>query len=167
MPNVRNGLAADTRPDIGSMDLAELERALESHGQARFHARQIFRWIYAKGESDFEKMTDLSKPLRADLRRALPRRHACRDHERRVVGRNGEVPSRPRRRPPDRIGVHPRHAEPDLLYFHAGRLRDEMRVLPDRQDGTGPQPYAWRDRRSGARPRAESWGCATRNSTSC
>ena len=67
MPNVRNGLAADTRPDIGSMDLAELERALESHGQARFHARQIFRWIYAKGESDFEKMTDLSKPLRADL----------------------------------------------------------------------------------------------------
>ncbi len=67
MPNVRNELAADARPDIGSMDLAELERALESHGHARFHARQIFRWIYAKGEADFEKMTDLSKPLRADL----------------------------------------------------------------------------------------------------
>ena len=67
MPNILNGLAADARPDIGSMDLPELERALESHGHARFHARQIFHWIYAKGESDFEKMTDLSKPLRAEL----------------------------------------------------------------------------------------------------
>ena len=49
------------------MDLAELEAALEARGHPRFHARQIFRWIYAKGVTDFEKMTDLSRPLRADL----------------------------------------------------------------------------------------------------
>jgi 23S rRNA (adenine2503-C2)-methyltransferase len=67
MPNVRNSLAADSRPDLGSMDLAELEAALETRGHPRFHARQIFSWIYAKGVSDFEKMTDLSRPLRADL----------------------------------------------------------------------------------------------------
>jgi len=67
MPNVRNSLAADSRPDLGSMDLAELEAALEARGHPRFHARQIFSWIYAKGVTDFEKMTDLSRPLRADL----------------------------------------------------------------------------------------------------
>jgi 23S rRNA (adenine2503-C2)-methyltransferase len=67
MPSVPNSLAAGTRPDFGSMDLAELESALEARGHPRFHARQIFRWIYAKGVTDFEKMTDLSRPLRADL----------------------------------------------------------------------------------------------------
>jgi len=67
MPNVPNSLAADGRPDLGSMDLAELEAALEVRGHPRFHARQIFSWIYARGVTDFEKMTDLSRPLRADL----------------------------------------------------------------------------------------------------
>jgi 23S rRNA (adenine2503-C2)-methyltransferase len=67
MPNVRNSLAADGRPDLASMDLAELEAALEMRGHARFHARQIFSWIYAKGVTDFEKMTNLSLALRADL----------------------------------------------------------------------------------------------------
>jgi 23S rRNA (adenine2503-C2)-methyltransferase len=55
------------RPDLGSMALAELEVALEARGHPRFHARQLFKWIHAKGLTDFEKMTDLSRPLRADL----------------------------------------------------------------------------------------------------
>ena len=67
MPNVRNTLAPDPRPDLGSMDLAELEAALETRGHPRFHARQIVSWIYAKGVTDFEKMTNLSRSLRADL----------------------------------------------------------------------------------------------------
>lgn len=67
MPNVRNSLATDGRPDLGSMDLAELEAALDGRGHPRFHARQLFAWIYAKGVTDFDKMTDLSRPLRADL----------------------------------------------------------------------------------------------------
>jgi 23S rRNA (adenine2503-C2)-methyltransferase len=67
MPNAENSLAAESRPDLGSMDLIELEAALEGRGHQKFHARQIFAWIYAKGVTDFEKMTDLSRPLRADL----------------------------------------------------------------------------------------------------
>jgi 23S rRNA (adenine2503-C2)-methyltransferase len=67
MPNVRNSLAADSRPDLASMDLAELEAALEARNHPRFHARQIFSWLYAKGVADFERMTDLSRSLRADL----------------------------------------------------------------------------------------------------
>jgi 23S rRNA (adenine2503-C2)-methyltransferase len=67
MPNVPNSLAARNRPDFGAMDLAEMEAALELHGQPRYHARQIYSWIYAKGVTDFEQMTDLSRSLRNDL----------------------------------------------------------------------------------------------------
>ena len=67
MTDVKNGAAADGRPDLGSMDLAELEASLESRGHPRFHARQIFSWIHARGVTDFQKMTDLSRPLRAAL----------------------------------------------------------------------------------------------------
>jgi 23S rRNA (adenine2503-C2)-methyltransferase len=67
MPNVGNSLAVDSRPDLGSMEVAEIEAALEARGHPRFHARQIFAWIYAKGMTDFDKMTNLSRSLRADL----------------------------------------------------------------------------------------------------
>ena len=67
MPNVRNSLAADGRIDFAAMDLAELEAALEARGHPRFHARQIFTWIYAKGVTEFESMTDLSRQLRMSL----------------------------------------------------------------------------------------------------
>jgi 23S rRNA (adenine2503-C2)-methyltransferase len=63
--------AADARRDVGSMEVGELEAAIEALGHPRFRARQIFRWIYAKGVTDFEKMTDLSRPLRTDLARRL------------------------------------------------------------------------------------------------
>src|SRR6187401_2757350 len=67
MPNVPSGLASDARADLGSMESAELEAALDAHGHPRFHARQIFAWIHARGVTDFEKMTDLSRQSRADL----------------------------------------------------------------------------------------------------
>jgi 23S rRNA (adenine2503-C2)-methyltransferase len=36
-------------------------------GHARFHARQIFRWIWKRGVTDFAQMTDLSRSLRQTL----------------------------------------------------------------------------------------------------
>ena len=51
------------------MELAELEAALEARGHPRFHARQIFPWIYARGVTDFE-MTD-----RPELRARFGRFH--------------------------------------------------------------------------------------------
>ena len=38
-----------------------------SIGEQPFRARQLMRWIHQLGESDFERMTDLAKPLRATL----------------------------------------------------------------------------------------------------
>jgi 23S rRNA (adenine2503-C2)-methyltransferase len=67
MPNVRNSLAPSARADLTSLDLAELEAALAATGHPAFHARQIYSWIYRKGVTDFEQMTNLSRPLRRDL----------------------------------------------------------------------------------------------------
>src|SRR4029434_141686 len=53
--------------DIASMDLQELEAALQAGGHPAYHARQIYAWIYRKGVTDFEQMTDLSRQLRAEL----------------------------------------------------------------------------------------------------
>jgi 23S rRNA (adenine2503-C2)-methyltransferase len=54
------------------LNLAELERpdmeaAFEARGLERFRARQLFRWIYRRGVTDFDRMTDLPQPLRATL----------------------------------------------------------------------------------------------------
>lgn len=55
------------RLDLAELELAEMEAALESRGYQRFHARQLYRWIYKRGVTDFERMTDLSRALRQQL----------------------------------------------------------------------------------------------------
>jgi 23S rRNA (adenine2503-C2)-methyltransferase len=56
-----------TQPDLANLERSELETALEERGHKRFHARQIFQWIYRRGVSDVAAMTDLSRDLRAAL----------------------------------------------------------------------------------------------------
>jgi 23S rRNA (adenine2503-C2)-methyltransferase len=56
------------RPDLANLDRPALEAALEERGQQRFRARQIFRWIYARGVTDIAAMTDLSRQLRETLK---------------------------------------------------------------------------------------------------
>jgi 23S rRNA (adenine2503-C2)-methyltransferase len=55
-------------PDLAELDRSELESALAARGEKPFHARQIYRWLYRRGVSDPEQMTDLSRGLRATLR---------------------------------------------------------------------------------------------------
>jgi len=57
-----------TLVDLAELDVAETESALETRGIQRFHARQLYRWIYRRGIADFDLMTNLSRPLRALLR---------------------------------------------------------------------------------------------------
>ena len=56
-----------TRHDIAELELHELEAALKAEGYEPFHARQIYRWIYKRGISDFAAMTDLSRSMRDEL----------------------------------------------------------------------------------------------------
>jgi 23S rRNA (adenine2503-C2)-methyltransferase len=53
--------------DLGNVELAALEDFVESLGHARFHARQVYRWVWRRGVTDPAAMTDLSLKLRADL----------------------------------------------------------------------------------------------------
>ena len=57
---------------VSGLDLVEQERealasALAALGYPRFHARQIFRWIYRRGVTKPDDMTDLPRELRAAL----------------------------------------------------------------------------------------------------
>jgi len=54
--------------DIKDLDLKELEEILTGWGERPFHARQIFAWVYKKGVTDFEAMSDLPSDLRRRLR---------------------------------------------------------------------------------------------------
>ena len=60
-----------SRINVAELDVQELEGALEARGRERFHARQLYRWIYRRGVVDFDAMTDLSKELRARLAEEL------------------------------------------------------------------------------------------------
>jgi len=50
------------------LDLPDLENWIVAQGYKRFHARQLLKWIHKHGVTDFDRMTDLSKALRAQLR---------------------------------------------------------------------------------------------------
>jgi 23S rRNA (adenine2503-C2)-methyltransferase len=53
--------------DLLDFDLPGLSAYVESLGEKRFRAVQLFRWIHQRGCSDFEQMSDLAKSLRSKL----------------------------------------------------------------------------------------------------
>jgi 23S rRNA (adenine2503-C2)-methyltransferase len=57
----------ETLLNIADLEPAELKTALAVLGAKPFHARQIYRWIYRRGVTDFAAMTDLSRSLRQML----------------------------------------------------------------------------------------------------
>lgn len=54
------------KKDLKSMNLAEMQAALQALGQPAFRAKQIFVWLH-KGATSFDAMTNLSKELRTQL----------------------------------------------------------------------------------------------------
>ena len=58
-------------------DLEGLAAYCDKLGEKRFRAVQLFRWIHQKGESDFDRMSDLVLTGRAmDAQEALADRRA-------------------------------------------------------------------------------------------
>ncbi|MCW5664336.1 MAG: 23S rRNA (adenine(2503)-C(2))-methyltransferase RlmN [Piscinibacter sp.] len=56
------------RVNLLDLDRDGLTAYVESLGEKRFRATQLFRWIHQKGASDFDAMTDLARSLRDKLR---------------------------------------------------------------------------------------------------
>ncbi|AJE03827.1 23S rRNA (adenine(2503)-C(2))-methyltransferase RlmN [Geobacter pickeringii] len=57
----------DIKVDLKNLSLEELEQFLAGKGKERYRARQIFKWLYQKGATSFEVMSNLAKDLRSDL----------------------------------------------------------------------------------------------------
>ena len=144
----RDSAARSTSP---SSNARRSKRRSPSAATSASAPARSFGWIYRRGVTDLAAMTDLPRELRATLAAEFTLTTPAARRARALDRRHREVPAAPGRRPADRVGVHPRHAGDDLLHLHAGRLRDGLRVLPDRQDGAGPQSDRGRNRRPGPR----------------
>jgi len=57
----------DARLNLVGMTREEIATALGALGVERYRADQMYSWVYAKGVTDFENMTNLSKDLRGRL----------------------------------------------------------------------------------------------------
>lgn len=55
------------KTDIKSLNLQELEGLVKSMGQPAFRAKQLYQWMHQKLVTDFTQMSNLSKPLQAQL----------------------------------------------------------------------------------------------------
>src|SRR5512147_1864355 len=55
--------------DIKDLNREELESHLKERGFPGFHSRQIFAWLYEKGAADFDRMSNLPRELREQLKR--------------------------------------------------------------------------------------------------
>jgi len=54
--------------DIRSLSLDQLKEKLTEMGEQAFRAKQIYEWIWQKSATDFDQMSNLSKPLREKLK---------------------------------------------------------------------------------------------------
>jgi 23S rRNA (adenine2503-C2)-methyltransferase len=63
-------MTAPAAVDLAGLDPGELQGLVAALGHRRFHADQIYRWIWKRGVTDVGAMTDLSRDLRAALAEA-------------------------------------------------------------------------------------------------
>ena len=55
------------KKDLRSLTLDELQKEMTEIGEAKFRAKQIYRWLHVKYANEFSEMTDLSESLRNKL----------------------------------------------------------------------------------------------------
>lgn len=56
------------KKDIRKLDKDELNNAFVEIGEKPFRAKQVYEWLWSKGVTDFDEMTNLSKDLRVKLK---------------------------------------------------------------------------------------------------
>lgn len=60
-------IATDSKTDIRSLSLPQLQEQLVQAGEKAFRAKQVYEWLWQKSAHSFEEMTNLSKELRTWL----------------------------------------------------------------------------------------------------
>ena len=54
--------------NLKGFNLYQLQTFVESLGEKKYRAAQLFTWLYAKGATTFDEMTDISKEFRDNLK---------------------------------------------------------------------------------------------------
>jgi 23S rRNA (adenine2503-C2)-methyltransferase len=68
-------------------ELAQMESLFVSWGVPRFHAKQVCTWVYQRGVSDFDAMSDIPAALRQRLKKeCMPQALLLKDTQRSVDG---------------------------------------------------------------------------------
>lgn len=60
-------MSVEPRPDLRSLDRAELDRLVAELRERPFRARQLYRWLHLRGAASLDEMTDVPRSLRAAL----------------------------------------------------------------------------------------------------
>ena len=60
-------MSEHARPNLAGLERNQLTAAVAALQVRRYVPGQLFRWLYGRGATDFARMTDLSKALRAEL----------------------------------------------------------------------------------------------------
>jgi len=63
----RGPVSADARTDLIGLEREAMVALFADAGLPKFRASQVWQWIYHKGAIGFDGMTNLAKPLRAEL----------------------------------------------------------------------------------------------------
>ncbi len=104
----------DGRRDLVGLSRAELTQEMANIGEAAFRAKQLWHWIYHRGETDFARMSSIARPLQHKLA------------ERFVIGR------------PQPVAIQTSEDDTRKFLF---RFRDgqeaETVYIPDRQEDRG------------------------------
>ncbi len=64
-------------PDLKALGPDELEAFFVALGEPKYRGRQVFRWLFGRGATTFEEMTDLGRDLREKLTRTACLRSAA------------------------------------------------------------------------------------------
>ena len=125
--------------------------------QAKLRAKQIWHWIYNRGVSDFQAMTDIAKaqhPWLADhfviTRPEVVEAQVSVDGTRKWLLRTHDGEE-------FEMVFIPDADRGTLVRLIAGRLHAQLPLLPHRHDAAGPQPDAGRDCRAGDAGARQLW----------
>ncbi len=66
-PRTQDLYTESVKVDLAGLDLKELEAFVQSLGHKKFHAKQIYQWIWKRGVTSFDGMTNLGLELRKAL----------------------------------------------------------------------------------------------------
>ena len=67
--------------DIRNFSLEELKNIVKAYGEPEFKAKQLYQWIWQKGVTSFDGMTNLSKKLRDSLKESYTFNVLQKSHE--------------------------------------------------------------------------------------